>query len=97
MAAKEKALEREVLESYYSESESYIVVDYVTDDQESKSEESMSQRMEIANVRRPSFRSEGFMTKIGRGVKSAVGAAVGGAINMIVGKLTHNNNNYSSY
>ena len=83
MAAKEKALEREILKSYHSEP--HIVV---TDDQESKSEESLSQRMEIANVQRSSFRSEGLMTKIGRGVKSAVGAAVGGAINMIVGKYS---------
>ena len=86
MAAKEKALEREILESHYSEP--YIIVDYDTDEQEPKPEESMSPRMKIANVRRPSFRSKGLVTKIGRGVKSTVGAAIGGAINMIVGKLT---------
>lgn len=85
MAAKEKVPDSkaEILqpgtESYY------VIVDYVTDDQDSKSEEPMYQGMEMENSRRSSFRSDsaGFMTKIGRGVKSAVG----GAFNMIVGKF----------
>lgn len=82
MATKEnlKASEAEIPQPG---SEPYIVVNFVADDQDPRSEEPTNQGMEMGNSRRPSFRSAGLMTKIGRGVKSAVG----GAINMIVGKV----------
>ena len=81
MAAKEKASSE--AETLQPGSEPCIVIDRVTDDQDPKSEEPTGQGMEMAISRRSSFRSPGLMTKIGRGVK----LAVGGAINMIVGKI----------
>ena len=85
MAAKEKISDSDSEAGILQPgTEPYVVVDYATDDQDSKSEEPMCQGMETETSRRSSFKSAGLMTKIGRGVKSAVG----GAFNMIVGKFT---------